>query len=123
MNDQCLKEAILSSIKHAYYNSLTDDVALKNGVIPNKNHALKILEYKADEIMEFIKQNQSLREIDIRIEELEELINSPNGNSCYKTDNSSVFNGEIIEFVEVPEIEERIAELQAQKYKLIKGVE
>ncbi len=57
-------------------------------------------------VKEIIKQDQPLREIDIRIDELESI--------CSNFDTENVLGWGI---------EERIAELQAQKDKLIEGVE
>ena len=44
-----LRDAILANLKHAYFNAKTDTIALENGLIPNHNHALGILENKTYE--------------------------------------------------------------------------
>lgn len=60
-----------------------------------------------DSTMEFIKQDQAIREIDSRIEEIKYLS-----------------RGDVV-YIDIGEreVEERIAELQSKKDKLIKGVE
>ena len=49
-----LRDAILANLKHAYFNAKTDTIALENGLIPNHNHALGILENKTDDLMQII---------------------------------------------------------------------
>lgn len=46
-----LRERVLAELKHAYFNSTTDNLALRNGVTENRDHALPTLEGKADTIM------------------------------------------------------------------------
>lgn len=75
-----LREAILANLKHAYFNAKTDTVALQNGVIPNQNHALGILNNKADDLMLLINQYGDLREHVGRLGMLDELEKSIYGN-------------------------------------------
>lgn len=65
-----LREAILANLKHAYFNAKTDTVALQNGVIPNQNHALGILNNKADDLMVLISQYGDRREREGRLNEV-----------------------------------------------------
>lgn len=51
-----LRTNILDHLKHSYYTAKTDEVALKNGVVPNLDHAIVTLNNKADMIMERIKE-------------------------------------------------------------------
>jgi hypothetical protein len=51
-----LRTYILQHLKHSYYTAKTDEVALKNGVVPNLDYALPTLENKADTIMERIRE-------------------------------------------------------------------
>jgi hypothetical protein len=50
-----LRTAILANLKHAYFNAKTDTVALANGLIPNQDHALGILENKSDDLMQMVQ--------------------------------------------------------------------
>ncbi|NIL77137.1 hypothetical protein [Rhodococcus sp. B10] len=72
-SDDELREVILANLKHAYFNAKTDNVALSNGLIPNQNHALGILENKADDLMQLIKQRESQVALEARVAEIQYL--------------------------------------------------
>lgn len=54
MNRKQLRKIVIANLKHAYFNAMTDDVAIKNGLIPGRNHVLTVLEFKADDIMDAV---------------------------------------------------------------------